>query len=315
MKQLSNELLEELIEDSLPYASEGAVRPVIPFYDETKKDILGITVWTGDASYHAGNTDMYVPMQSTAKIVTLMLALSDFGKDRVFEMVGMEPMGDFFNSISQLEQNHTDKPFNPMVNAGAIATSALVKGGNVEERFDRYMQFLRNITGNPHLEMNEDVYKAEKSNGARNRSLAYFLQSTGAMIMDPEEALDFYFRTNAVMMCTEDFARVGYFLANGGREPETNKRLIPPEHLRTVKSIMLTSGMYNSSGQFAVEVGFPLKSGVSGTMIGAVPGRMGIGIVGPAIDAKGNSTAGGALIKSLSQELGLNMFGVDDDEL
>lgn len=315
MKQLSNKMLEELVEDSLPYASEGGVRPVIPSYDETKKDLLGITVWTEEDRYYAGDSDMYVPMQSTAKIVTLMLALGDFGKDRVFEMVGMEPMGDFFNSISQLEQHNTEKPFNPMVNAGAIATSALIKGGNVDERFERYMEFLKKITGNPNLEMNEDVYTAEKANGARNRSLAYFMQSTGAMIMDPEEALDFYFRTNAVMMCTEDFARVGYFLANGGREPKTNKRLIPPEHLRTVKSIMLTSGMYNSSGHFAVEVGFPLKSGVSGAIIGAVPGRMGIGIVAPAIDEKGNSTAGGALVKSLSQELGLNMFGVESNEL
>ncbi|SDJ80111.1 glutaminase A [Salimicrobium halophilum] len=315
MKQLSEKLLEELVEDSLPYASEGKVRPVIPYYDETKKDILGVTIWTGDHCYHAGEQGMYVPMQSTAKIVTLMLALNDFGKDRVFEMVGMEPMGDFFNSISQLEKHNIDKPFNPMVNAGAIATSALIKGGNVEERFERYMDFMKKITGNPDLVMSEDVYKAEQANGARNRSLAYFMQSTGAMIMDPEEALDFYFRTNAVMMCTDDFARVGYFLANGGREPETNKRLIPPDHLRTVKSIMLTSGMYNSSGQFAVEAGFPLKSGVSGTIIGAVPGRMGIGIVAPAIDNKGNSTAGGALVKSLSQALNLNMFGVTDSEL
>lgn len=315
MAQLSNQLLEQIVEDSLPYASDGEVRPVIPMYDDTKKDVLGVTVWIGEEYFHAGRTDLYVPMQSTAKIVTLMLALNDFGKKRVFDMVGMEPMGDFFNSIGQLERHQTEKPFNPMINAGAIATAALIKGGSVEERFERFMEFIRQITGNPDLVMSEEIYEAEKSNGARNRALAYFMQSTGAMIMAPEEALDLYFRTNAVMMCTEDFARVGHFMANEGRDPETNIRLISPEHLRTVKSIMLTSGMYNSSGQFAVEAGFPLKSGVSGAIIGAVPGRMGIGVIGPAIDAKGNSTAGGALVKSLSNELDLNMFGVIEHEL
>ncbi|MCA0985000.1 glutaminase A [Halobacillus yeomjeoni] len=315
MKELTEQYLMEAIEDSKPFASSGNVNMNIPNFDETLKDLLGVTIITMDQEcYYAGDYKECVPMQSTSKIIGLMLALQDFGKDRVFQAVGMEPMGDFFNSISQLESYDTSKPFNPMINAGAIAVAALIKGQSVEKRFERYLNFLKKITSHEELWMSEEVYEAEKANGARNRSLAYFMQSTGTLVTDVEEALDLYFRMNAVMMNCEDFARVGLFLARGGRAPHTEERLIPPHHLRTVKAIMMTSGMYNSSGHYAVEAGIPCKSGVSGSIIGAIPGRMGIGVIGPAIDEKGNSTAGGALIKKLSQDLGLNMFGIENIE-
>ncbi len=309
MKQLSNDYLNKVIEDSRPYAVNGHVNTTLPNFDETLRDKLGISIITPALEqFSAGDSSHKVPMQSTSKIIALMLALQDFGKERVFQAVGMEPTGEMFNSISALESHDEVKPFNPMVNAGAIAVCSLIKGGNNDNRFERYLNFLRNLTNNPNLELDEKVYQAEIANGARNRSLAYFMQSTGALITDIEEALDLYFRINAVMMCCDDFAKVGLFLARGGKAPDSNEKLIPPHHLRTVKAIMMTSGMYNSSGQFAVEAGFPCKSGVSGSIIGAVPGRMGIGVVGPAIDKKGNSTAGGALIKKLSKDLKLNMF-------
>ncbi|QAS52565.1 glutaminase A [Halobacillus litoralis] len=315
MQELTNDYLEEAIEDSRPYAANGDVNMNIPEYDETIKDHLGVSIITTNGEcYAAGDTTQYVPMQSTSKIIGLMVALQDFGKDRVFQTVGMEPMGDFFNSISQLESYDTSKPFNPMINAGAIAVAALIKGKDVETRFERYMNFLRKITNHDQLEISEEVYKSEKANGARNRSLAYFMQSTGTLVTNVEEALDLYYRMNSVMMRCEDFARVGLFLAKGDYNPESDERLIPAHHLRTVKAIIMSSGMYNSSGHYAVEAGFPCKSGVSGSIIGTIPGNMGVGIVGPAIDEKGNSTAGGALIKKLSQDLELNMFGLENTD-
>lgn len=315
MQPLTTDYLKEAIEDSRPYAASGNVNMTIPEYDETFKDYLGVSIITTDGEcFSAGNIDKYIPMQSTSKIIGLMLALQDFGKDRVFQTVGMEPMGDFFNSISQLESYDSSKPFNPMINAGAIAVSALIKGENVDKRFERYMNFLRQITNNDQLEMSEEVYKAEIANGSRNRSLAYFMHSTGTLVTDVEEALDLYFRMNSVMMCCHDYARIGLFLAKGGIDLDTGENLIPAHHLRTVKAIMMSSGMYNSSGHYAVEAGFPCKSGVSGSIIGSVPGRMGIGVIGPAIDEKGNSTAGGALIKKLSLDLELNMFGIENTE-
>lgn len=308
MADLSNDYLEDAIEDSKPYASSGKLNMDLPYFDETMRDHLGVAiVTTENKKFHAGHADEKVSMQSTSKIISLMLALNDFGKERVFETVGMEPMGDFFNSISQLESYDTSKPFNPMVNAGAIAVASLIKGHNIENRFDRYLEFLREITENEELEMSEEVYESEKTNGARNRSLAYFMQSCGTLVKDVEEALDLYFRMNSVMTDCYDLAQIGKFLACGGIS-SNDECLIPANHLRTVKAIMMTSGMYNSSGHYAVEVGFPCKSGVSGSIIGTISGQMGIGIIGPAIDAKGNSTAGGALVKKLSKDLGLNMF-------
>ncbi|SFG18522.1 L-glutaminase [Halobacillus alkaliphilus] len=313
MQKLTEEYLEDAIEDSKPYASSGQVNMDLPNFDETMKDLLGVTIITNEGeSFSAGDHNHYIPMQSTSKIIGLMLALQDFGKDRVFQTVGMEPMGDFFNSISQLESYDTSKPFNPMINAGAIAIAALIKGKSVENRFNRYFDFLKKITNNNELQMSEEVYQAERANSARNRSLAYFMQSTGTLVTSVDDALELYFRMNSVMMCSEDFARVGAFLARGGMTSESEERLIPPHHLRTVKAIMMTSGMYNSSGHYAVEAGFPCKSGVSGSIIGAIPGRMGVGVIGPAISPKGNSTAGGALIKKLSQDLELNMFGIEN---
>ncbi|UOQ44494.1 glutaminase A [Halobacillus salinarum] len=310
MHKLNNDYLEDAVEDSMPFAAQGEVNTSLPDLDGTKKDLLGVTILTTDQQkFTGGNWEQTVPMQSTSKIISLMLALHDFGKDRVFQAVGMEPMGDFFNSISQLESYDTSKPFNPMINAGAIAVSALIKGHNNNNRFERYLHFLQRVTDNQELHLNEQVYEAEKANGARNRALAYFMESVGTLITDVEEALDLYFRINSVMMNCDDFAKVGLFLARGGRAPDNDEKLIPANHLRTVNAIMMTSGMYNSSGRHAVEVGFPCKSGVSGSIIGVVPGLMGIGIVGPAIDEKGNSTAGGALLRKLSQDLELNLFG------
>ncbi|HEX7064556.1 MAG TPA: glutaminase A [Bacillales bacterium] len=315
MAELSNPYLEDLIEECKPFAAKGEVVKDIPGIDQSLQNNLSVTVITEDNKvYSAG--DNYGPntLQSCSKIISLMLALHDFGKERVFQTVGMEPMGDFFNSIRHLEAYENHKPLNPMINSGAIAVASLIKGHNVEHRFERILHLIRTITQNPKICMNEEVYDSEKKRGSRNRSLAYFMKSTGALVTDVEEALDLYFRFNSIDVYCEDLARIAMFFANGGYLPNSEERLIPPRHLRTIEAILMTSGMYNESGRYTVEVGFPCKSGVSGNIIGVVPGKMGIGIIGPAINKKGNSTAGGALIRKLSTGLGLNMFGTDQLE-
>lgn len=310
MPELDEAYLEDAVEECKPFAANGKVLKDIPGNDQSNRDNLGVTIITADNKvYSAGTAQHIISLQSTSKIVSLMLALHDFGKERVFQTVGMEPTGTMFNSISQLEIDEGHKPFNPMVNAGAIAVASLIKGHSTEERFERVLQLLRTITQNPDLHMNEKVYESEKTRGSRNRSLAYFMKSTGSIVIDVEEALDLYFRFNSIDVHCIDLARIGMFFANGGYPPKGDEKLIPSNHLRTIEAIMLTSGMYNESGTFAVEAGIPCKSGVSGSIIGVVPGRMGIGIIGPAINDKGNSTAGGALIKKLSVDLKLNMFG------
>lgn len=308
--KLSDQYLADAIEECRPHAAEGSVNKDIPGIEQTSQNQLGIIIMTTeDNLYKAGDWENTTSLQSCSKIISLMLALQDFGKERVFQAVGMEPMDDPFNSISHLENFEDHRPLNPMINSGAIAVASLIKGHSVEHRFERVLKLLKKITHNDKLTMNEKVYESEKQRGSRNRALAYFMKSTGTLVTDVEDALDLYFRFNSIDVHCEDLARVALFFANGGKLPNDGNKLISARHLRTIQAIMMTSGMYNESGQFAVEAGFPCKSGVSGIIIGAVPNKMGIGVVGPAINERGNSTAGGALICKLSRDLHLNMFG------
>ncbi|KGP74406.1 glutaminase A [Pontibacillus yanchengensis] len=309
MKHVSNDYLKELITEYRPYTTKGEVMADLPCLDNQNQNDLGIAMIDMDNQiYKAGSTDLSFSLQSVSKIISLMVALQDLGEEKVFQTVGMEPMGDFFNTISHLESNDVHRPYNPMVNAGAIAICSLIKGDSVQERFERIMSMLKTITNNENISYDNSVYQAEKRKGDRNRALAYYMSSTGAVALDPEEALDLYFRINSISFTVEDLARVGLFIANGGKLLNDNEQLISDKHLQTLQAIMMTSGMYNESGNFAVKVGFPCKSGVSGSIVSVVPGRYGIGVIGPAINEKGNSVGGGKILERLSSDLNLNLF-------
>jgi glutaminase len=310
VKQLSNEYIEEVVKACRPFASRGRVVDHIPDLDQSHLTNLGVTIVTLDGeTYSAGEDQDSFSFQSISKVLLLLMSLEDFGKDIVFQKVGMEPTDDLFNSISHLEEYEGSRPHNPLINSGAIATASLIKGSTVEDRFERVLEFLRKITEDSKIDMSEEVYRAECKNGARNKALAYFMESTGVLSnQESDDALDLYNRVNSIEINSLALAKMGCFLSNHGRLIGRKKQIIQPENVRTVKAIMLTSGMYNESGTYAVEVGFPLKSGVSGGIVGAVPGRMGIGIIGPAINKKGNSCAGGEALRILSRDLELSLL-------
>lgn len=310
MTELSNEYIEEVVKACRPFSAKGSVIDHIPGLDQSHLTDLGVTIVTLDGKmYSAGEAEHNFSIQSISKVIILLMALEDFGKEIVFQKVGMEPTDDFFNSISNLESYEGHRPYNPFINSGAIATASLIKGTSVEEKFNRILTFLQTITENEKIYMNEETYEAEIKNGARNKALAYFMESTGVLSnQESDDALDLYHRVNSIEINALALAKIGCFLSNHGRMVGKKKQLIHAEHVRTVKAIMLTSGMYNESGTYAVEVGFPLKSGVSGSIVGSVPGKMGIGIIGPAINKKGNSLAGGEVLRLLSRDLKLNIF-------
>ncbi|HET7627913.1 MAG TPA: glutaminase A [Bacillales bacterium] len=312
MKALDEAYLEDAIEECRLFAANGEVLSNLPGLNQTNQNHLGATIIKLDGeTVSAGDCHDTITLQSCSKIISLLLALNDYGKERVFQTVGMEPMQDFFNSISHLEMYEDQKPMNPMINAGAIAVASLIKGKSVEDRLERIIELLKKITDKEEIVMNKEVYEAEKQSGSRNRALAYFMKSTGTLVTNVEEALDLYFRFNAIEVDCYDLAKIALFFARGGVLPNSDEKIISARHLRTIEAIMMTSGMYNESGRFAVEAGFPCKSGVSGGIVGVVPNRMGIGVIGPAIDKKGNSTAGGALIRKLSLDFKLNLFEID----
>lgn len=302
-------LLETIIDNNKHWTAEGAVATYIPELSKANPDALGICVSTlDDEEYCAGDCEMKFTIQSISKVITLMLAILDNGKEYVFSKVGMEPTADAFNSIIALETRNHHKPINPMINAGAIATVSLVSGNNSEDAFARILKFARKITGNTELDINNDVYHSEKATGHKNRALAYYMKSTGIIEGDVEEVLDVYFKQCSIEATCKDIARIGAMLANDGVLPWNGERVISRGAARIVKTIMITCGMYDASGHFAVHIGIPAKSGVGGGILAAVPGRMGIGVVGPALDVKGNSIGGIKVLEELSKELDLSIF-------
>jgi glutaminase len=195
-----------------------------------------------------------------------------------------------------------------MINAGAIVTTSLIYGETEDRKLERILNFIRKATNNEDININQEIYESEKETGDRNRSLAYFMKSNGILEGNVEEILDLYFKQCSIEATAKDLARFGAVIANDGITPWSNEVLMSREVCRIVKTIMVTCGMYDASGEFAVQVGIPAKSGVGGGILATVPRRYGIGIYGPALDKKGNSIGGIRVLKELSEELQLSIF-------
>ncbi|MEF2965739.1 glutaminase A [Paenibacillus sp. M1] len=301
--------LPEWVAASVPFAEGGKVASYIPELAGAPHDALGITLINADGDLITeGSCGRRFTVQSISKLFTLILALMDIGEDRVFEKVGMEPTGDNFNSVLKLELVRPGIPFNPLINAGAITVSALIRGSDPEEKTERILQFMRALANNDHLRVDLDVYRSEADTGNLNRSIAYLLKQNKVLDGDVEEVLDVYFRHCSIAVDCADLARMGLVLACNGTDPLTGKSLIPRRYVQIAKTFMTTCGMYNASGEFAIQVGLPAKSGVSGGILSLVPGRYGIGVYGPALNNKGNSQAGVHLLEIMSRELNWSMF-------
>jgi glutaminase len=306
---MSNQsLLEELVEIARSFASYGKVADYIPALSDQNPDDLAICIYSIDnESFYAGDHLKKFTLQSISKVITLALVLMDNGEEEVFSKVGMEPTGDPFNSIAKLETNKPSKPLNPMINAGALAVTNMIKGDTVVEKWDRLIEFISHLTGQK-VTYNEDVAYSELQTANLNRSLCYFMKQHGVITGNVEDLLVLYTKQCAVEMNCVDMAKIGAVFANDGLDPESGKQLISRDVARICKTFMVTCGMYNSSGEFAIKVGIPAKSGVSGGIMGSVPGRCGIGIFGPALDEVGNSFAGVKLLEGLSAKYSWSIF-------
>ena len=302
------DLLDKLIKKNLPETKLGTVASYIPELDKAKKDALGICILDNEGNeYCSGDWNTKFTIQSISKIVTLMLAILDNGEEYVFSKVGMEPTGDPFNSIKKLETSSRKKPYNPLINAGAIAIASMIKGKDVRERFQRLLDFFRKISEDETLDVNYKIYCGESETGNRNRAMGYFLKGDGIIEGHVEDALDIYFKQCSIEVTAKTLARIALLLANAGKL-SNGEAVITPRIATIVKTLMVTCGMYDSSGEFAVRVGIPSKSGVGGGILSVVPGKMGIGVYGPSLDRKGNSIAGVSLLEDLSSELRLTIF-------
>ena len=299
--------LEELTEKNRKWTEHGNVATYIPELGNVDPSLLGISIIDREGKlYSAGDYKQKFTLQSITKVITLMIALMEKGSEIVFQHVGMEPTGDPFNSIVKLETNQPSKPLNPMINAGAIAVVALLEG-NPDERIERILSLIRKMAGNDRIMYNGRVFHSEHQTGDLNRALTFFMRNHGVIHGNVEDHLEVYFKQSSIEVTTEDVARIGLVIANGGKDLSGNE-IIPASIVQIAKTFMVTCGMYNASGEFAIRVGIPSKSGVGGGILSAVPGKYGIGLFGPALDEKGNSIAGIKLLEDLSQELDLSIF-------
>lgn len=305
-------LTQECLQDALKYGEcfvkFGKTAEYIPELARVNKYNLGVCIVGLDGTImECGDTRTPFTIQSISKLASLILAISDQGADFLFhDKVGAEPTGDPFNSIIKLETK--TKPFNPFINAGAITVASCINGSNSDEKFERFLSFIRKLCSNDEIALNESVYLSEKSTGDRNRALAYYLKASGILEGNVEECLDFYFKMCSVNVTAVDIAQMSAVLANHGTHPGTNEVLIPADSAKAIRALMLTCGMYDGSGEFAMTVGFPAKSGVGGGIAAALVDRMGIGVYGPALNEKGNSIGGIKILEYLSQKLDFNLF-------
>ncbi len=284
----------------------GQVADYIPELARARPESFALAFATVDGHvYTAGDAETPFSIQSISKPFMYGDALRRLGMERLLTKVGVEPTGEAFNSIVLDQKNN--RPFNPMVNAGAIAVSALVDGATQAERTEAMRRVFEEFAGRP-LEIDEPVFRSELETGHRNRAIAYLMLNTGMLERDPEEVLEIYFRQCAVRVTCADLAVMGAVLANNGINPLTGAEVLRPENVRDVLTLMLSCGMYDYAGEWSYEVGLPAKSGVSGGVLAVLPGQLSIAVWSPPLDEIGNSIRGVAACRRISEDFGLHMF-------
>ena len=305
-----NEQIEKTLVDAVDYARTflhtGKVATYIPELAKGYPDKLGACVITTDGEiYSAGDWHQEFTIQSISKTLTLIMALQTAGYDKVFSKVGVEPTGDAFNSLVRLETKNTH-PLNPMINAGAIATADCCMES--KDPFGDFLALTRRLCRRDTIHLDEAVFQSEKKAGMRNRSMAYLMQGDNILEHDAEDVVDLYFWMCSLSVNVEDLANYALILANNGVDPRTGETLLEDWIVRIVKTLMVTCGMYDASGEFAMKVGIPAKSGVGGGIMGTVERKMGLAAFNPALDPKGNSVGAYRVLEYLSHYLGLHYF-------
>ncbi len=315
-----SERLADLYRRHLPL-DEGRV---VSYYDAARgyygaesagdeQDRFAICVADNDGRVFAvGDSLLPFALQSISKVFVYGLALADRGRKRVLERVGVEPSGDTFDSITFDKRHH--RPHNPMVNAGALVTSDLVRGTNPDEKLARILSLLRLCAANDGLDIDQQTFGCMMRDADRNRATAYLMRSQAMLDGDVEAILALYLQQCSVHVTCRDLAVMAATLANGCVNPLTRERVLPRVCVRDVVSVTYTCGMYDAAGQWTYDVGLPAKSGVSGGILVVVPGKGGIGVYSPGLDEHGNSVRGVNVCAELSDRLGLHLFATDDED-
>jgi glutaminase len=294
------------------YAAEksGALADYIPELTKADPAHFGISLATIDGHvYDVGDCAVEFTIQSISKAFVFALALEMVGAKHVEAKIGVEPSGEAFNSIRLTADN---RPFNPMVNAGAIACSGLIHSVKGAGAFECVRDALSRFAGRE-LGVDESVYSSERATGDRNRAIAYLLRNYAVIEGDVTEVLDVYFKQCSILVTAHDLAVMAGTLANRGINPVTNKQVISPYAVARTLSVMTSSGMYDYAGEWVYRVGIPAKSGVGGGIIAALPGQFGLGTFSPLLDSHGNSVRGIKVCEVVSSHFDLHVLNRSSD--
>src|SRR5580698_3821186 len=287
--------------------TNGKNADYIPYLAQVDSKLFGVAVVTTDNQvYELGDVKYSFSIQSISKVYTLALAMEELGFDKVFQRIGSEPTGRAFNSVLAVVDMPTHTA-NPLVNAGAIATTSLISGKNEDEKWNKILDFYSKVAGEK-LVLIDEVYKSEAATNAGNKALAMLLAKYERIYADPFESVDIYTKQCSVGVNATQLARMGAVLADNGKNPATGEQVIKVEDVPFILSTMTMAGLYDSSGAWAWHVGLPAKSGVGGGIVAIVPGKGAIAVFAPRLDDAGNSVKAQEVIEYVADKLDFNLF-------
>jgi glutaminase len=290
---------------------EGANADYIPALAKVDPKIYGIALVTPDGKvYTAGDVKSEVSIQSISKVFTMAKVIEEQGAAAIEKRIGVDATGMRFNSIVSVEfaQKALGGPeINPLVNPGAITATSMVKGANRAEVWKKILDFHSDFAGRP-LKVNQEVYKSEAATNQRNQAIGALMYAYEFIKSDPAQATDVYTEQCSISVNAKDLAIMAATLANGGKNPVTGKQVMKSENVPEVLAVMATAGLYDDSGKWLYHTGLPAKSGVGGGLIAVSPGKFGIAVVSPPLDAAGNSVRAQKAIADVSNALGGNPY-------
>jgi glutaminase len=303
-----SDIAASVLHDMQPHLGRGRVADYIPALARVDARHFGLAIVTCEGEIAAvGDADVAFSVQSISKVFTLTMALEQLGSD-LWRRVGREPSGSAFNSIVQLERER-GVPRNPLINAGALVVAdALLAGGDAAATIDQIVGFVRRAADAPDIGIDPEVAASEAQTGFRNASLANFLRAEGNLHSLVADVLRVYFNQCSLSLSCRQLARSALYLAQGGVDPLTGAKLTTPMRARRINSLMMTSGHYDASGDFAFRVGLPGKSGVGGGILAIAPGRAAIATWSPGLNPQGSSLVGVMALQRLASLTGWSVF-------
>lgn len=299
-------LLEKIQQQVSGSYGQGKVASYIPELGKVNGRQFGMSLYTLDGqTFSSGDSTTQFSIQSISKVLSLALAFRAKGDD-LWNRVGVEPSGDPFNSLIQLEAEK-GLPRNPLINAGAIVITDVLLS-IYDDPLNEILEFIREMTESPSIDIDVEVAESEARTGDRNRAMGYFLKSYGRINHPVEKVLDVYFKLCAIEMNCEELARSFLFLANHGYMKHNNSCVLSSTQAKRVNSIMQTCGFYDQAGEFTYKVGLPGKSGVGGGIAAIVPGSMSLAVWSPELNPYGNSVLGMQALELFTTETNLSIF-------